>query len=101
MEEKKQIKISLKTAIILTIFVVFLIGVIIFGCFAMNKINNKKYLNSKPLGYNAKEIKEEEIVNLVDLTDEEYKEFKENFIGANVTIEKEENQTTITPYFLL
>ncbi len=100
MEEKKQIKISLKTAIILTIFVVFLIGIIIFGCFAMNKISNKKYLNSKPLGYNVKEINEEEIVNLVDLTDEDFKAFKENFIGANVTIEKEENQTTLTPSLL-
>lgn len=100
MEEKKQIKISLKTAIILIIFIVFLIGVIIFGCFAINKISNKKYLNSKPLGYNAKEINEDEIVNLVDLTDEEFKSFKENFIGANVTIEKEENQTTLTPSLL-
>lgn len=100
MEEKKQIKISLKTAIILTIFVVFLLGVIIFGCFAMNKFSNKKYLNSKPLGHNAKEINEEEIVNLVGLTDEEFKSFKENFIGANVTIEKEENQTTMTPSLL-
>lgn len=95
MGEKKQIKISLKTAIILTIFVVFLIEAIVFGCFAMNKINNRKYLNSKPLGYNSKEINEEEIINLVDLTNEEYKEFKENFIGTNVTIEKEENQTRI------
>ena len=73
MEEKKQIKISLKTAIILTIIIVLLIGIIIFCYFVMNKISNKKYLNSKPLGYNAKGLNEEEIVNLVDLTNEEYK----------------------------
>lgn len=94
MKTKKRLESFFKTIIILAIFVIIFIVAIIFVRSSINKINNQKYLNSNPLGPAANEITDNEIIKLINIPDETFKEFKDNFIGTNVNIEQDENGTT-------
>lgn len=89
MEEKKQIKISLKTAIILFIL---LIGVLIGIYFLIGNFTDKKYINYDAIEIRTGEISDEDIAQLIDVDIKEFTNFKDNFIGTNVIIEDEPKQ---------
>lgn len=95
MDEKKQIKISLKTAIIL--FILF-IGVLIGIYFLIENLTDKKYINYDAIETRTSEISDENIAQLLDIDIKEFTNFKDNFIGTNVIIEDEPKQTQKSPF---
>lgn len=97
MEEKKQIKINLKTVIILFII---LLGLLIGIYFLIVNLTNKKYINYGAIKIENSEISDETIIQLLDVDAKDFTNFKDNFIGANVIIEDKPEQTKRSTFII-
>ncbi|MGN1298999.1 MAG: hypothetical protein ACI4UE_03345 [Candidatus Scatovivens sp.] len=97
MEEKKKIKISLKVAIIIGIL---MISTIIGLYFMINYFINRKYVNYDLIeAENGNAIEDKVISKLISIEEEEFKKFKDYFVGANVSIEEEKSNSHENGYF--
>lgn len=89
MEQKKQIKISLKFTIFLIIIIT--ISILLGGYFLAQYIISKKHINNSTIVALNTEISDTEISNLIDTDLIEFEKFKDDFIGTKIIIE--ENNT--------
>ena len=94
-KEKKTIKITLKTAILCFIL---LLAILVGIYFLTTYLINRKYINYNMINVNENiEIEDEQIAQLINVDINEFKNFKDNFIGANISIETVETNKFFEP----
>lgn len=89
MEENKHIKINLKMAIILFII---LVGIFIGAYFLTVKFLDKKYINYNTIETITSDISDETIAQLIDVDINEFKNYKDYFVGTNIEIDEKSSE---------